>query len=252
LLIAPPHLSPSSIATFHQCPLKYKFSRIDGLKEPATEATIRGNFVHSILEGLYAVEKSGRTLQTAKAIASEVWTSYEAEVRSIVKASDINSFRWQSWWCVENLFKLESPTEIEFDGIETELNHSVDGVKIKGFVDRWSFHGDKIRISDYKTGKTPKKQYQADKFDQLLIYAICLSDVHNKSVDLLELVYLKDGVRLTSVPTAGDIDRIRAMIVQVRQDIDERCETEIFEAKTSVLCGWCHFKPICPAWSKKK
>ena len=44
----PPHLSPSSMGTFEQCPLKFKYSKIDMLKDDPTEATLMGNFVHDV------------------------------------------------------------------------------------------------------------------------------------------------------------------------------------------------------------
>jgi len=34
VLKAPAYLSPSSITTYRDCPQKFKFSRIDGIKEP--------------------------------------------------------------------------------------------------------------------------------------------------------------------------------------------------------------------------
>ncbi|MGA0152949.1 MAG: PD-(D/E)XK nuclease family protein, partial [Ilumatobacteraceae bacterium] len=52
MLTPPAYLSPSSIGTYRDCPQKFKFSRIDGLKEPPTWATHLGTFVHDVLEHL--------------------------------------------------------------------------------------------------------------------------------------------------------------------------------------------------------
>ena len=95
-------------------------------------------------------------------------------------------------------------------------------------------------------------RFRDDKFDQLLIYAVILSEIEEKEIGTLELLYIKDKVKLTKDPTQEDINRIKTMLVEIRSAIDERCQTEVFETKVGVLCGWCHFKPICPAWSKKK
>lgn len=254
MLNAPEYLSPSSIATFHQCPFKYKLSRIDGLKEPPTEHTLLGNYVHSILEEFYRLEASERTVLGARTLFRAIWDDYAEAVIGIYRGDKVlvDQFRLRARYCVENLLKMEPSDAIEFDGIETELNHAVLGVQIKGFIDRWAIKDGKLNIGDYKTGKVPQLRFRDDKFDQLLIYAIILSELEDKEIGTLELLYIKDGVRLTKEPTEEDVNRIKSMLVETRNSIDERCQTGVFETKVGVLCGWCHFKPICPAWSKNK
>ena len=253
VLTAPEYLSPSSIGTFHQCPLKYKLSRIDGIKEPPTEHTLLGNYVHSILEEFYRLEASERNVLSARTLFRNIWEDYSQDVTNIYrgKTESISQFRLRARYCVENLMGMESSQTIEFDGIETELNHAVSGVKIKGFIDRWAIGDGKINIGDYKTGKVPQPRFRDDKFDQLLIYAIILSEIEDKDIGTLELLYIKDSVKLTKNPTKEDVTRITNMLIETRNAIDARCETEVFETKVGVLCGWCHYKPICPAWSKK-
>lgn len=251
MLKAPDYLSPSSIGTFQQCPLKYKFSKIDGLIDPPTEATLLGNFVHDICEQFYHAEPLERNVALAKHLASVIWDNYADEVGQILRSADkLREFRWRAWWCVENLLKMEDPVLQNFAGIETELNHDIGGVKVKGFVDRWRIEDDMIQINDYKTGKTPQPKYQFDKFDQLLIYGIILSDIHKKELSLVELLYLKDGKKISHKPSQDDIDRVTNVVMTTRKEIDSRCESEQFETKVGILCGWCNYKKICPEWSK--
>lgn len=254
MLNPPEYLSPSSIATFQQCPLKYKLSRIDGIKEPPTEHTLLGNYVHSILEEFYRLEASERTLLGARTLFRAIWDQYADAVADVYfgNKNRISEFRLRARYCIENLLTMEPSQEIEFDGIETELNHPILGVQIKGFIDRWDAKNGKVNIGDYKTGKVPQLRFRDDKFDQLLIYAIILSELEEKEIGTLELLYIKDGIKLTKDPTQEDVNKIKAMLVETRSAIDERCQTGVFETKVGVLCGWCHFKPICPAWSKNK
>lgn len=251
-LEAPAYLSPSSIATFQQCPLKYKFSRIDGLTEPPTEATLRGNFVHSVLEELYALPSEQRTMSTAKNLAKVLWESeYEERVSPYVRGAEAQKmFRWSSWWCIENLFTMEDPQELELDGIETEVNGDIDGVAIRGFIDRWRRTDDGIIIGDYKTGKTPAPRYRDDKYFQLMLYACALELKLEEHVKEIELLFVKDSVRLSKSVTDGDRQNVRDTVASVRTQIDERCETGIFEPIKHKLCDWCSYKSICPAWSK--
>jgi putative RecB family exonuclease len=248
----PPHLSPSSVNTFLQCPLKFKFSKIDGLVEPPTEATLMGNFVHSVLEDLYALEPDARTLDSARLLMRKQWDEvYGEPVASIVSSGKLNDFRWKSWFCVENLWKLEDPKSVHLDGIEYELNHSLEGVRMKGFIDRFNIsEKGTITVSDYKTGKFPKAEWADDKFFQLYIYAALLREANVGETEKLQLIYLKAGKMLEKTVKNREMKSTIATVVAVRRQVEECCETEQFDYKKSILCNWCHFKPQCPGWKK--
>lgn len=252
ILEPPPYLSPSSIATFQQCPLKYKYSRIDGMQEPPTEATLRGNFVHSILEALYMLPQDERTIDRARELAKEWWEiEYHQRVSPYVRGEEAQRmFRWTSWWCVENLFKMENPLELNFEGVETELNDDIDGVQIKGFIDRWRKTPDGIIVGDYKTGKSPSPRFAEDKYFQLMLYAYVLEKQLGEKVKEIELLFIKDEKRLAKAVTDDDRENVRATVVDVRKNIEQRCASGEFEPIKHRLCDWCSFKSICPIWSK--
>lgn len=248
----PQYLSPSSINTFQQCPLRFKYSRIDGIREPATEATLLGNFVHDVLEHLYLASPNDRTIGLARGLARQLWeSSYAEQVVHLVKADKLNDFRWRAWFCIENLWKIEEPAKASFEGVETEVNSDVNGVTIKGFIDRFErLDNGSIAISDYKTGKVPSKAYEDDKFTQLFIYALLLETMGVGKVDNVELIYLKGPKRLARAVQPKDLQTIQTLITETKEQIDARCNAEYFEPKQSQLCSWCHFKPVCPAWKK--
>jgi putative RecB family exonuclease len=263
----PPYLSPSSISTFEQCPLKYKYTRIDKMPEPPTEATLMGNFVHEVMEGFYALPPEDRTISSVKEISSYVWTESgwrervepilfnSAQVKSGKSTLDkeINNFRWKSWFCIENIFSIENPLEVAPAGIETELNGQIDGVQIKGFIDRWSKSSSGLVISDYKTGKSPAPRFAGDKFMQLLIYALVLSNDENLPVDELQLLYLKDNRVMTLKPTQEHLTQTVERIRKVWDGVVERCSSGEWETIPHRLCDWCNFKnTICPQWNGKK
>lgn len=248
----PVHLSPSSVNTFLQCPLKFKYGKIDGLVEPPTEATLMGNFVHSVLEDLYATEPEDRTLGTARQLMRVQWDkTYGEPVSTIVRSQKLQQFRWNAWFCVENLWKIEDPVSTHIDEIEFELNHPLQGVMMKGFIDRFNFNENgNIVVSDYKTGKVPRPEWENDKFFQLYIYAALLQEVGAGKVESLQLLYLKGPKVLERKVEQKELESVIQTIVSVKKQIDEACEAEHFEYKKSILCNWCHFKPQCPGWKK--
>ena len=251
-LVAPEYLSPSSINTFRQCPLRYKFSRIDKLPEPPTEASLMGNFVHEVLEELYAADPDLRDQDLARKFARKLWDEkYLDMVDGYVHPSKYNDFRWNAWFCIENLFKLEKPSETELDGIEFEVNTTIEGVRVKGFIDRFVVDetDGMIVVSDYKTGKVPSPKWEEDKFFQLSVYAASMASMEVGDVKRIELLYLKKPTVISRQITQQRLNDAVETIVQTKKGIDERCESGNFEPVKSVLCNWCTFKSTCPAWS---
>jgi putative RecB family exonuclease len=253
----PAFLSPSSISTWQQCPLKFKYSRIDKLSDPPTDATVLGNFVHDVLEALLRLPPADRTELAARNIMRDVWLNeYEAKAEDVLTAATpmsrmreaLHEFRWKAWWCIENYFKMEDPKNEMFDGLEDYVEGAIGRVPMRGYIDRWHRTGDGIVIGDYKTGKTPKPQWQGDKFQQLAVYALLLGQIHDEPVARMELLYLKDGVRLTQPVEQPTLTAVAESIETVYDELLTACDTGEFATKKSVLCGWCAYKPFCPAW----
>lgn len=226
------------------------------MDEP-TEATVLGSFVHAVLEDLYALPAEERNLAASRAIMSAQWEQEWGERASDVlrgKEKALHSFRWNAWWCVENYFKLENPQSIKPEGIEYELNSTIDNVPIRGFIDRWHYGDDGIVISDYKTGKTPRAPYVDGKFFQLVLYADVLCSEVDQPLERVELLYLKDGVKLQrtmSEEVQQSIIAMRQTVAETNVAIQERCERGEFEPTPNKLCDWCSYKSICPAWTKE-
>jgi len=253
-IIPPPYLSPSSIDTFRQCPLKFKYSRIDRILDAPTEATVLGSFVHAVLEDLLALPADQRTLEMCRSLMASQWAAeWEQKTIDVIGTTTLRNFRWRAWWCIENYFKIEDPTTINPSGIEHELNGLIEGIPIKGFIDRWESTDDGIVISDYKTGKTPSRLYLDDKFFQLIVYAQLLCEETEKPLNRVELLYLKDGVRFQA---SEDIDTklntMKQVVIETHAGVIDRCIKGEFEPIINKFCNWCSYKPMCPAWKKEK
>jgi len=251
--VAPPHLSPSSMSTFRQCPLKFKYNKIDKIPDPSGKEALMGNFVHDVLEELYGLPPEDRSQEQAQSLARSIWDgqNWGQRVHPLVPdEEEYRMFRWKAWWCIENLWKIENPEHVEPDGLEYELNGEVSGVKLKGFIDRFTMdESGGVVISDYKTGKVPREQYVDDRFLQLRIYGTLVDTLDIGRTASLELLYLKDGVKF-EVPFSEEVlINTSAYVRDVKDDIDKACATGDFPAQKSVLCGWCSYKGICPLWS---
>jgi putative RecB family exonuclease len=256
-LVAPEYLSPSSISTYRQCPLKFKYQKIDGLHDPSGKEAVLGNFVHDVLEDLYKLPPEFRTQDRARILAKEQWEAkWSAEAEPLLTTDkERNLFRWTAWWCIENLWTLENPSELQPFGMESFVSGEIAGVKIHGYIDRISIDHSQPIISDYKTGKTPRQSDLDYRFFQLIVYSQLLSSLNlPEEIDMensqVELLYLKDGVRFRRDTSPKDIAHAELIVRETRDAIDESCRTGEFEHRQSFLCNWCGFKAICPAFNK--
>lgn len=246
----PEYVSPSSIGTFQQCPLKFKFYKLDKLPSVSTEAQVVGSFVHEILENLFKFDHADRTISNARALARHLWhEKWSKEFNSLSVKSVENDFRWKVWWCIEHYFKLEDPSKVTLVGVEYPVRGLINEVPVFGIVDRWHLEDDRLVISDYKTGNKPSSTYEWEKKMQISIYAMLLQAETGKDLERSELFYLKSP-KIVSYNLSEDIvDKVTEQVTETWTSIKSSCATGEFEAKPSRLCDWCDYKKICPVWN---
>ena len=149
-----------------------------------------------------------------------------------------------------NLWHLEDPASTELDGMEHEVLAEVDGVAMKGFIDRFVFDSDgTVIISDYKTGKVPNPRFtnEDDKFFQLITYALMLQEADQEETSRVQLLYLKAKQKHEVAVTPVKLNIARGVIVETKEMVDASCSTGDFATNVTRLCDWCYFKPQCPA-----
>lgn len=245
-------LSPSKITTFLQCPLKFKWTYVEPKPQPPAPQLIRGNFVHSIIEALIGLPAEQRTIEKARELARTIWLreyAREAAPLNLDKKAE-SEFKWEAWWCVENYFKLEDPTQVNPLGLERWVKGKVGAGKVRGKVDRFDRDEDGIVVTDYKTGKKPgKPEWEVDHILQLNIYASLLTDELKEEVKRAVFLYLGDGQKATHDVTEESLESARKTVTTVHIAVQEKEQTGEFEPRTSKLCDWCPFKSECPAWN---
>ena len=236
--------------------MKYKFSKIDKIQEPPTWFTHLGTFVHEVLEHFYQLEASERTVDTVRATATSRWqeSDWEAQVLALIKPmGSIADFKNAAFECMTNLWIIEDPQQTELTGMEHEVLANIDGVELKGYIDRFIIGDDgNVIISDYKTGAIPNPRFKSedDKFFQLLVYALMLQEADQEETSKLQLLYLKHSENHEMIVTPVRLAVARGVIVETKELIDKACETGEFACNTSKLCDWCFHKPYCPAHTK--
>ncbi|HBJ72875.1 MAG TPA: hypothetical protein DDY88_04020, partial [Actinobacteria bacterium] len=69
----PRALSPSRANDFQTCPLLFRLRSIDRLPEPPSAAAVRGTLVHEVLERMFDLPATERSIESTKTLVSQAW-----------------------------------------------------------------------------------------------------------------------------------------------------------------------------------
>ena len=250
-----PALSPSRAADFKQCPLLFRFRTIDKLEGPPSPAAARGTLVHSVLEHLFDLPAPERTPEAARALLPERWaalTTERPELIEMIEASDdLDDVTWldDAASLVERWFELEDPTRLEPAERELYVETEVDGLTLRGYVDRLDVAPDgAMRVVDYKTGRSPGERFEGKALFQMKFYALVLWRLRGQIPRMLQLVYLGDGQVVRYVPDEQDLRSLERNLKAVWAAVVRAAETGDFRPRTSRLCNWCDFQEFCPVF----
>ena len=249
-------LSPSRAADFKSCPLLYRFRCVDRLPEEPSRAAVRGTLVHSVLESLFDLPSAGRTLQAARDMLPAAWAEVRAAEPGVgaLFATDTDGAEFAEWMSsaanlLGNYFDLEDPVRLEPAAREEKVEVIVDGVRLRGIVDRLDISpaGD-LRVVDYKTGASPREAFEAKALFQMKFYALVLWRTRGVVPRQLRLIYLADRDTLSYAPDADELLRFERTVLAIWAAIQRALQTGDFRPSPSRLCDWCDHKARCPAW----
>ena len=249
-------LYPSRAADFMQCPLLYRFRVIDRLPEPPSSAAARGTLVHSVLERLFDVPAPERTLEHAASLVGPQWEALLAERPELAEligdgeeATELTAWLTSATSLVERWFGLEDPTDLEPAERELYLECDLDGLLLRGYVDRLDVAPNgMIRVVDYKTGRSPSVLFEGKALFQMKFYALVLWRLRGVVPSMLQLVYLGNAEIVRYQPDEADLRATERKLKALWQAIVRAAETGDWRPNKSRLCDWCAHRDICPAW----
>ena len=250
-----PALSPSRAADFKQCPLLFRFRTIDKLDGPPSPAAARGTLVHEVLEHLFELPAAQRTPEAALALLEPRWRSLVEERPELATMiEDDESLDEDGWFSaagalVERWFTLEDPQRLEPAERELYVETEVDGLTLRGYVDRLDIAPDgAMRVVDYKTGRSPREAFEGKALFQMKFYALVLWRQRGTIPKQLQLVYLGNGEIVRYEPDEHDLLGLERNVRAVWDAIVRASETGDWRPRVSRLCDWCDFKELCPEW----
>ena len=247
----PAALSASSSREYLQCPLKYRYSQVDRLPQPPTVATIRGTLVHAVLERLFDLEPVERSWDQASALLAPQWERLSQKNPNyqpvIERDSSVADLFAESNNLLGTYFALENPQYLAPAARESFVEARLpSGLLLRGIVDRIDAAPDgRLRVVDYKTGKSPAARFVDEALFQMRFYVLLLQAT-GRSPARLQLLYLKDGRVLTLDPVPEDIARFEHELQVIWNRIHADATAGTFAPKQTPLCNWCPFHSGCP------
>ena len=253
MTVMTPALSPSRAADFKQCPLLFRFRTIDKLESPPSPAAARGTLVHAVLEHLFDLPADQRTPEAAVALLEPRWAALVQERPELATmVADDEALTHDSWMSaagalVRQWFDLEDPTRLEPEARELYVEAEVEGLTLRGYVDRLDVAPDgAMRVVDYKTGRSPGELFEAKALFQMKFYALVLWRTRGTVPAMLQLVYLGNGEVVRYLPDERDLLAVERNVRAIWDAVARAAQTGDWRPRTSRLCDWCDFKAFCP------
>lgn len=188
-------LSPSSMATWHQCPKRFFFEKIQRLPADTNEPAVCGSFVHVVLQRLMDRPGPERTEEAAREIARSAWPGFVADPDSRfhelgLEPTEVKGFKHRAWTGITGYFRIEDPARVSVIATEQEMRAELGGAPVYGIVDRLDRAPEGLVVTDYKSGKAPQwDDEREEKLQQLRTYA-ALVEAAGDHVSELRLLFL--------------------------------------------------------------
>jgi putative RecB family exonuclease len=245
-------LSPSKVSSFTDCALAFRFSAIDRLPQPPAPWSTKGTLVHAALERLHLLPATERTLDAALAglddAADELRTHPDyTELQLDEEAA--RAFHEEAADLVRRYFQIEDPRRIEAIGLEVSMDVVVEGVRLRGIIDRLELDADgELVITDYKTGSVQSVQHERKRLSGVHLYSLLTEELLGRRPARVQLLYLKQPVAIVTEPDDQSTRGTRRTLAAVWNAVERACEREDFRPRPSRLCDFCAFKEYCPSF----
>ncbi|MDR1798627.1 MAG: PD-(D/E)XK nuclease family protein [Bifidobacteriaceae bacterium] len=248
-----PSLSPSRANDFLRCPLLFRFRVIDKLPEPPSPAALKGTLVHLVLERLFDLPRGERSQEAALALLPQAYADLQAKDPRLTQmmAGDVDETTWlqEADQLVRAYFALEDPTRLIPESRELLVEVPLEsGLTLRGYIDRLEVAPStgQIRITDYKTGKSPAPQFQGEMLFQLRFYALAIWRLRGEIPAMVQLLFLGNQDVVRQQPTAGDLERTELRILTIWDSVSAMAQRGEFPPVKGPLCGWCAHQALCP------
>ncbi len=247
----PTSLSPSRVEAFTSCPMLFRFVSIEKIDDPPSIHTTRGSLVHRALELAFTHPARQRTPATFAASVEAAIAEYRQLpdfTRLGLGGEQAEMLFDECRRLVDNYQRMEDPREVQAIGLELSLGAQIDGLQLRGIIDRLELRDGELVVTDYKTGRAPSANWELRSLSGVRFYALLCKEVFGKLPAAIRLLYLSTGEIIEATPSEQATDFVAARTAAVWKAVERACLTGDFQPRPTALCELCAFRPWCPAF----
>jgi putative RecB family exonuclease len=246
------YYSYSRLATFEDCPLKYKFNYLDRIKreEESIEAFLGSRF-HETMEKLYReLQFRVYSLEELLDYYEEQWSkNYHSHILLVKKERSIDDYKNLGRRCIKDYYQRYYPfNQGRTLALEKRVLIDLKGegrYLIQGYIDRIDQLSDgTYEIHDYKTSANLPEQGYLDKDRQLTLYQIGVQNLWPEATKVrLIWHYVAFDKEISSQRSPEELKKLKEDTISLIEKIEN---TKEFLPKESALCSWCSYPDLCP------
>ena len=242
--------TPSSLATFADCPRRFRFSYLDR-PAPARRSgwahNSLGRAVHIALARWWDVPAPRRTQDTAERLTATAW---QHDGFRDVEQSELWRSRAITW--VRAYVRGLDPAA-EPRGVERTVAARTRVLALSGRIDRVDDRDGELVVVDYKTGRSALTDHDARTSPALALYAYAAAATLRRPCVRVELHGMRTQTVVAHTHTPESLARqvrraedIGTDVLALQDALASGGDPDLlFETRPSVLCGWCDFRPHC-------
>jgi DNA helicase-2/ATP-dependent DNA helicase PcrA len=249
-------MNVTALNNYLRCPLEFYFKNLIRIPSPKNEATEFGSAVHYALEQLFRKMQEGNNQFPSK----EVFIGdFEWFMKRHRESFTREQFQRRMEYGQEVLSKYYDTYVNQWNrivSIERNIrNVVVNGIPLKGKLDKLEFDGRNVNVVDYKTGDPDKAKPKllppnekdpngGDYWRQAVFYKLLVDNskqnwsVVSSEFDFIEPDKKKHYVRQKLLITQQDITTVTQQVQDVWQKIQDR---EFYVGCGKDDCHWCGF-----------
>jgi putative RecB family exonuclease len=247
----PTSLSPSRVEAFTSCPMLFRFVSIEKIDDPPSIHTTRGSLVHRALELAYSHPPAARDHALFIDCLDQAIAEYRQRADFTRLALDDErsaQFFAECRQLVDTYLTMEDPQTIQPIGLELQLSATVDGLTLRGIIDRLELRDGELVVTDYKTGRSPSANWELRSLSGVRFYSLLCKEVFGKLPAAIRLLYLSSGEIIEAAPSEQAARFVASKTAAVWKAVERACSTGDFKPHPTALCELCAFRPWCPAF----
>lgn len=245
----------SRVTTFEQCPRRYRYRYLDGVREAfqSIEAFM-GQQVHAAVEWLYNQRLAGQE-HAAEAVVGrycaefdQAYAASRPAVRVIRTDMAAEHYRRSGAEMLADFHRRRFLDDtLETVGVERHFELDLGGgAPFQGYIDRLARDRDGLlHIIDFKTGSRVPARFEGKDADQLDAYALALFTQTDADELVLVLEYLRTATARTKRVRRDQSHEVRRRLAA---RIDAARSATVFPPIPGSLCDWCGFNDLCEAY----